>query len=205
MESFNRKKHWEDIYQTKALTEVSWYQPTPETSLDLINDFGLPKDAAIIDVGGGDSLLAEHLVLQGYTNITVLDISASALERAKKRMGKDAEKIKWIVTDITEFQPTEKYDLWHDRATFHFLTSENDVQTYLQKVNQSVNENGKIIIGTFSEDGPLKCSGIEIQQYNDVKLSDRFANIFKRLKCFTIDHLTPSNKIQNFIFCTFSK
>ena len=124
----NRKSHWENIYQTKDISTVSWYQPTPSTSLDLIAEMDLDKEAAIIDIGGGDSFLPDFLLKLGYTNISVLDISEKALENAKSRLGEDAKKINWIVSDITKFSPKEKYDLWHDRAAFHFLTEEKEIQ-----------------------------------------------------------------------------
>mgnify|MGYP002152010185 CR=1 FL=1 len=120
MEEFNALDHWEKVYQTKELKEVSWYQSVPETSLGFVKQFALPKDARIIDIGGGDSLLADCLLDMGYSDITVLDISDSALERAKKRLGKKAARIKWIATDVTKFAPTERYDFWHDRAALHF-------------------------------------------------------------------------------------
>jgi trans-aconitate methyltransferase len=127
MENFDRKKHWENIYQTKQLSEVSWFQPTPETSLDFFNQFNVPTTAKIIDIGGGDSFLVDNLLDLGYEDITVLDISEAAIDRAKKRLGVQASNVKWIVTDVTKFKPTEKYDFWHDRAAFHFLTDEQKI------------------------------------------------------------------------------
>jgi trans-aconitate methyltransferase len=127
----NWKKHWDEVYETKPLSEVSWYEPVPETSLQLINKLNLPKDAAIIDIGGGDSLLVDYLLGQGYTDITVLDISDKAIERAKRRLSNKAEQVKWIVSDILQYKTQQKYDLWHDRATFHFLTNQQDCQTYI--------------------------------------------------------------------------
>lgn len=203
MEEFNRKNHWENIYQTKQLNEVSWYQPTPQTSLDYINELGKPKNAKIIDVGGGDSFLVDHLLKQGYSNITVLDISEAAINRAKKRLGDSANKVTWIVSDITDFNPTETYDVWHDRAAFHFLTKESDIRKYVEIVNKSITENGNLIIGTFSEQGPLKCSGIEIKQYSEASLSKQFEPQFTKINGKTLNHETPFNTIQNFTFCTF--
>ena len=127
MEDTARKKHWEEIYKTKQLTEVSWYQPTPETSLKFFEEFKIPRTAKVIDVGGGDSLLVDHLLDLGYTNITVLDISKNAIERSMKRLGEKSKMVKWIEADASSFKPEEKYDLWHDRATFHFLTDENEI------------------------------------------------------------------------------
>jgi SAM-dependent methyltransferase len=204
MEEFNREKHWQNIYQTKELTDVSWYQPTPETSLSFIEKYKLPNTARIIDIGGGDSFLADHLLALGYTDITILDISSSALERAKKRLGADADRIKWIVADAAHFIPAEKYDFWHDRAAFHFLTNNEDVNRYVATANQALNESGILVIGTFSENGPKKCSGIDIKQYSEQGLTDVFKN-FEKLECFTIDHKTPFDTIQNFTFCSFRK
>jgi trans-aconitate methyltransferase len=132
MENFDRKNHWENIYQTKDLKEVSWYQPTPKTSLDFFNYFNVPTTAKIIDIGGGDSLLVDHLLDMGYVDISVLDISASAIERAKQRLGDKAERVKWIVAEAASFKPTEKYDFWHDRAAFHFLTDDREISNYLK-------------------------------------------------------------------------
>ncbi len=205
MENQERKEHWENIYQTKELTDVSWYQPVPETSLAMIKKLQVSKDSRMIDVGGGDSFLAEFLLNLGYTNITVLDISANAIEKAKKRMGENARKITWIVSDITQFSPTEKYDLWHDRAAFHFLRSENDIESYMKVLNQSIAGKGQIIIGTFSEDGPLKCSGIEIKQYSEESMVKQFQPNFEKTECLQTLHLTPSDTTQNFTFCIFKR
>jgi len=203
MSTSERKQHWETIYKTKTLKEVSWFQPTPETSLDFFDHFKLPKTAKIIDIGGGDSFLVDHLLELGYTNITVLDISASALERAKQRLGERAIKVTWIVADVTTFKPTGKYDFWHDRATFHFLTIEDEISHYLHTVQQSLNVNGILILGTFSTAGPKKCSGLEIKQYSESTMLKRLNGIFEKIRCVTVDHRTPFDTLQNFIFCSF--
>lgn len=205
MEIFNRKKHWENIYQTKELKDVSWFQPTPQTSLDFLKQFDVPKTAKVIDIGGGDSLLVDYLLGLGYEDITVLDISEVAIEKAKKRLGNKAENVKWIVEDASTFNPTEKYDLWHDRAAFHFLTDEQEISNYLETAQNNINPTGVMVIGTFSEQGPLKCSGIEIKQYSETTMTDRLQNFFEKIRCITIDHKTPSNAIQNFVFCSFRK
>jgi ubiquinone/menaquinone biosynthesis C-methylase UbiE len=204
MENFDRKKHWETIYSTKEMNEVSWFEPKPETSLQLINEMINNKNAKIIDIGGGDSFLVDFLLEAGYTNITVLDISENALERAKKRLGNKSKKVNWIVADAATFIPDEKYDLWHDRAAFHFLTNENEINNYLKGIQNGMNENGKIIIGTFSENGPLKCSGIEIKQYSENSLTTLLNQFFEKIKCIAVDHRTPFNTLQNFIFCSFN-
>jgi len=205
MESFNRKNHWENIYSTKKLNEVGWYQPTPETSLNFIKEMKLPKTASIIDIGGGDSFLADNLLEIGYQNISVLDISKKAIERAKLRLGKKGENVKWIEAEITEFNPTETYDLWHDRAAFHFLTDENEIENYILSAQKGVSDSGNLIIGTFSTEGPKKCSGIEIRQYSESTLLNRFTSSFEKIKCLIIDHETPFNTTQNFIFCGLRK
>jgi ubiquinone/menaquinone biosynthesis C-methylase UbiE len=204
-ENFDRKQHWENIYQTKAQKDFSWYQPMPEISLDYLKQFKIPKTAKIIDVGGGDSLLVDYLIDLGYEDITVLDISSSAIERAKQRLGKKAEKVKWIVADASKFEATEKYDFWHDRAAFHFLTEESDITNYLETAQRSISENGILVLGTFSEIGPKKCSGIEIKQYSKETMTDKLKKYFNKIECKTLDHTTPNGNIQNFVFCIFGK
>jgi len=199
------KSHWEKIYTSKRQDEVSWYQPTPEISLDFINELNIPKDAAIIDVGGGDSYLADNLLAAGFTNITVLDISEVAINKAKQRLGKDAEKINWKVSDINELVTTKKFDCWHDRAAFHFLTTEKQVEKYLSIAQNHISDNGRMIIGTFSTSGPEKCSGLPIKQYSEQSLSTALKSWFEKIKCITTDHITPFNTIQNFLFCSFRK
>lgn len=201
----NRKEHWNKEYKNKNVTEVSWYEPMPETSLDLIAACKLPKDAAIIDIGGGDSFLAEFLLGQGFTDVTVVDISENAIERAKQRLGEKAENIKWIVADAAEFEPDRKYDLWHDRAAFHFLIKDAEVKKYLETVKKAVKPEGYVVLGTFSENGPTKCSGLEIKQYSISQMQELFKEWFNAMGCKNIDHKTPSGGIQNFTFCSFQK
>lgn len=197
------KKHWETVYTNKQPHEVSWTQGIPKTSLDFIRSFSLPKTAKIIDVGGGDSNLVDFLLDEGYEDVTVLDISEKALERAKSRLGIKAHKVKWVVSDITEFQPQENYDVWHDRATFHFLTTKEQISKYLSIARNSVY--GYLTIGTFSENGPKKCSGLEIKQYNEGQLQTELSNGFSKIRCITEDHITPFNTTQNFLFCSFKR
>jgi SAM-dependent methyltransferase len=202
---FDRRAHWETIYKTKELKEVSWFQPTPETSLDFFTHFNVPSTAKIIDIGGGDSFLVDHLLDKGYEDISVLDISAAAIERAKQRLGDRASQVKWIVEDAASFIPTEKYDFWHDRAAFHFLTEEQEISNYLATAYENIKPSGVLVIGTFSEQGPRKCSGIEIKQYSETSMSDRLKNFFEKIKCIMVDHHTPFGVIQNFVFCSFRK
>lgn len=201
----DRKEHWNKVYKNKNVTEVSWYEPMPETSLELIAACKLPKDAAIIDIGGGDSFLAEFLLGQGFTDVTVVDISENAIERAKQRLGEKAENIKWIVADAAEFEPDRKYDLWHDRAAFHFLIKDAEVKKYLETVKKAVKPEGYVVLGTFSENGPTKCSGLEIKQYSISQMQELFKEGFNAMGCKNIDHKTPSGGIQNFTFCSFQK
>jgi hypothetical protein len=198
------KEHWETIYKTKQPSEVSWTQEVPAASLAFIHQFQIPKNAKIIDIGGGDSNLVDFLLAEGYTDLSVLDISEAAILRAKERLGAEASRVKWIVCDILEFKPTEKYDVWHDRAAFHFQTETAKIDTYLNIVKNAVD--GMVIIGTFSTDGPTKCSGLEIQQYDEDGMKAKFIQSdFKNLECKREDHVTPSGAVQNFVFCSFMK
>jgi len=197
------QNHWDTVYKTKNPDQVSWAQEIPKTSLEFIHSFGLKKTAKIIDVGGGDSKLVDYLLYEGFENITVLDISEIALDKARKRLGDKANKINWVVSDITEFQPHTTFDVWHDRATFHFLTTANQIEKYLDTARNSVS--GFLTIGTFSDNGPEKCSGLQIKQYSEEKLTAELQNGFDKLRCITEDHTTPFNTTQNFLFCGFKR
>jgi SAM-dependent methyltransferase len=177
------KTHWEKVFSTKVETEVSWFQPYPKTSMEFLEFFDLPLTANIIDVGGGDSHFVDALLEKGFKNIYVLDIAATAIEKAKKRLGEAANLVHWIVSDITDFTPKVQFDLWHDRAAFHFLTSEEKINKYVGITEQGVKKGGYLILGTFSEKGPEKCSGLEIKQYNEMSMSARFEVAFDRIKC----------------------
>lgn len=197
------KKHWETVYETKSANEVSWTQDNPKTSLDFIKSFNVPKTARIIDIGGGDSKLVDYLLDEGFENITVLDISETALEKTKQRLGNNATKVNWIVSDITDFKPHTTFDVWHDRATFHFLTTDEKIEKYTT-ITQNYVAN-YLIVGTFSENGPTKCSGLEIKQYSESTLSKQLQQGFNKIRCVTEDHITPFNTTQNFLFCSFKK
>lgn len=199
------KQHWETVFSTKAEDEVSWFQPYPKTSMEFVALFNLPLDANIIDIGGGDSHFVDALLDKGYKNIYVLDISANAIERAKQRLGEKASQVNWIVSDVTEFEPPVQFDFWHDRAAFHFLTTEDKIYKYVAIAEDAIKRNGYLILGTFSENGPKQCSGLEIKQYSEASMSARFEIAFNRIKCITEDHTTPFNTIQNFLFCSFRK
>ncbi len=204
MKTSEKQQHWDKVYRTKNIEEVSWYQPVPTTSLDFLKEFNLPKSAKIIDVGGGDSFLVDQLLDMGYENITVLDISAEAIEKAKRRLGIDSEKVSWIIADAADFHPAEKYDFWHDRAVLHFLIDESEIKSYFNTLKSSLNTGGYLLIGTFSENGPDKCSGLRIRKYSEETLSSWLYEDFEKIKCQTLDHETPSGSKQNFLFCGFS-
>lgn len=205
MEKDAKQAHWDSVFNSKTLEERTWYESTPSISLGLLSQLTIPKGAAIIDMGGGDSLLVDHLLDLGYTNLCVLDISAKALEKAQKRLGDRAYAVNWIVADAANFKTTQRYDFWHDRAAFHFLTKDADILHYVQTASTTIKPGGHLMIGTFSEQGPQKCSGLEIRQYSAQNLSEVFASHFKKIKCFTLDHYTPTQAVQNFTFCVFRR
>jgi 2-polyprenyl-3-methyl-5-hydroxy-6-metoxy-1,4-benzoquinol methylase len=199
------KRHWENVFTSKKVNEVSWYQQIPQDSLDFILQLALPENAAIIDIGGGDSFLVDHLLNMGYTNITVLDISQAAIDKVKIRLGNKAGMVNWIVSNILDFKADIKYDCWHDRAAFHFLTTAKEIETYLSIAQKSVKPAGKMIIGTFSDNGPEKCSGLPVKQYDENLLSSTWQKWFLKIKCITSNHITPFKTVQNFLFCSFQK
>lgn len=201
----DNKKHWENIYKAKDLKNLSWYQPVPTTSLGFLKQFRIPKTGRIIDIGGGDGFLVDHLLDMGYQDITILDISKTAIDKAKQRLGEKAKKVKWIVADATGFVPTEKYDFWHDRAAFHFLTNEQEITNYLNTAQKCIEPTGILVIGTFSEQGPEKCSGIEVKQYSEKTMTARLEKFFEKISCIRVDHKTPFDTMQNFVFCSFRK
>jgi hypothetical protein len=203
--SNTEQEYWDNIYSLKKENELSWYQPYPEISMDFIESFNLPLSAKIIDIGGGDSRLAGALLKRGYQNIWVLDISTVAIERAKQRLGEKASGIQWLVSDVTIFEPTVQFDLWHDRATFHFLTGKEKISAYTRIVEQSVKNKGYLLAGVFSQRGPTKCSGLDIRQYSAMSLTKSFEKSFEPISCVHTDHITPSKTTQNFLFCSFKK
>ena len=201
----NKKAHWENVFATKTETEVSWFQENPETSVNFVKELDLSKNAKIIDIGGGDSYFIDALLNLGFTNLYLLDISDKAIERIKERLGEKSENVTFIVSDILDFESEITFDFWHDRASFHFLTAENEIKKYSEIVSKLIKKDGKMIIGTFSENGPKKCSGIDITPYSEIKMNLVFEDNFEKIHCFTEDHKTPFNTIQNFIFCNFNK
>lgn len=201
----NLKSHWETVYNTKKPTEVSWYQNDPATSLGLIVSTKINFDQKIIDVGGGASILVDTLLEKGFKDITVLDISLKAIQYAQKRLNQNAQKIKWIEADITEFEPPQRYDLWHDRAVFHFLTDLQDRKQYLRIMEKALQPDGYVIIGTFSLDGPLKCSGLDVERYDVQKMKEELGSSFELVKSVDEVHMTPWNKEQKFLYCYFRR
>lgn len=202
---FSKKKHWENVFNTKAVNEVSWYQPNPETSLQLFEKYDVDKKAKIIEIGGGDSYLIDYLLDLGYENLTVLDISEKAIERLKNRLGDKAKNVNFIVSDVLDFKPAEQYDVWHDRASFHFLTEANEIEKYVNLVSKALTQSGFLFLATFSTEGPLKCSGLDITQYDESKMENLFQSDFLKLNCNTTNHQTPFDTVQNFIVCSFQK
>ncbi|MEB0262800.1 MULTISPECIES: class I SAM-dependent methyltransferase [unclassified Mucilaginibacter] len=199
----NQKAHWDNVYSNKTSDQVSWTQVVPQTSLDFIHGFRLSKSSSIIDIGGGDSNLVDFLIQEGFQDITVLDISEAAINKAKARLGERSELVKWVVSDITKFKTDRHFDLWHDRATFHFLTSKRQIGAYLQIAGRSINN--YMVVGTFSENGPDKCSGLPIKQYTEDQLQSQLKKDFEKIRCIHEDHITPFQTKQNFLFCSFKK
>jgi 2-polyprenyl-3-methyl-5-hydroxy-6-metoxy-1,4-benzoquinol methylase len=196
------KNHWKDIYQKKDPKRVSWFQEHSETSLKLISQHLPDKKAHIIDIGAGASTLVDDLLASGYQNIDILDISKEALEVAQQRLGEQQHHINWHSANILEAElATHQYDLWHDRAVFHFLTDKKDRKNYVQQVIKALKPGGKVIISTFGPDGPLKCSGLPIVRYDHQSLHNEFGTAFNLLEHGKEDHLTPDGSVQKFIYC----
>ncbi len=202
----DRKQHWEQVYTTKVSDNVSWFQERADQSLKLINGADLSKDAAVIDVGGGASRLVDDLAKIGYNDLTVLDLSSAALDVAKQRLGNHADFVDWIVGDITNVNlPINRFDVWHDRAVFHFLTDPNDRKAYVEQVIRAVRPNGRVIIATFSEEGPEKCSGLPVMRYKPETLHAEFGDNFLLVQHEKESHLTPFGTVQQFVYCYFRK
>src|SRR5512146_1880550 len=200
--SMQPKDHWEKVYATKATDAVSWFQEHAELSFDLIKSTGAGKDAGIVDVGGGASRLVDDLVAEGYNDLTVLDLSAAALNAARQRLGAQQNKVRWIEADITQVNlPANRYDIWHDRAVLHFLTTPEQRAAYVRTVFRSVKPGGHVIVATFAEGGPLQCSGLPVMRYRADELHDEFGEAFTLLKHQKEAHHTPSGTVQQFVYC----
>ncbi len=198
-----RKQHWEQVYQGKGEDETSWFQPRPETSLDLIEASGEPKDAAFIDVGGGVSRLVDQLLHHGWSNISVLDIAPSALATARERLGNRATQVNWLEADLLEATLDGPYRIWHDRAVFHFLTESEDRKRYLTQLRRALEPGGHCIIATFAPEGPQACSGLPVQRYSPESLTETLGGDFQLQETVQEEHQTPAGKTQSFIYCRF--
>lgn len=197
-----QKEHWEQVYTTKSTTGVSWFQAHAEQSLRLIQDTGVPRSAAIIDVGGGASTLVDDLLAGGYRALSVLDISAAALKAAQVRLGNTADQVRWLVGDITSIDlPAQAFDVWHDRAVFHFLTTPEQRAAYVRQVLRAVKPGGHVIVSTFAEDGPLQCSGLPVMRYSANGLHAEFGAPFELIRHEQEEHRTPAGGIQKFVYC----
>lgn len=200
--SKNSNAHWDTVYRTKAPDAVSWYRPHLETSIDLIQRVAPDSSASIIDVGGGESTLVDDLLAKGYRNVSVLDISPAAIDIARKRIGELARHVTWIVADVTQVVlPSQRYDVWHDRAVFHFLTSEEERAAYVQRVAESIKLGGHVIVATFGPDGPTKCSGLDVVRYDAKALHAEFGRHFQLIESDTELHQTPFGTTQQFVYC----
>jgi ubiquinone/menaquinone biosynthesis C-methylase UbiE len=201
-----RKLHWENIYKTKASTQVSWYREHLQMSLKLIEQSEVDNSAHIIDVGGGASTLVDDLLKRGFKNITVLDVSSAAIGIARKRLGSEAEDVKWIEADVTQATlPHNYYDVWHDRAVFHFLTGTEDRKRYVDAVKHSLKAGGNVIIATFAPDGPPRCSGLDVVRFSPDSLHEELGNDFKLMESAGEVHQTPFGTQQKFVYCHFRK
>ena len=201
----DKKAHWEEVYSKKQPGEVSWFQVHPDLSLRLIKAAKLDKTAPIIDVGGGASTLVDALLDEGYQNLSVLDISKEALAHAKRRLTARTENIKWFESDVTQFQPTQTYQFWHDRAVFHFLTDKDDRKRYLQVLAASLDKTGYAMIATFALNGPEKCSGLSVQRYSVESLQQTLGSDYQLILTDQETHLTPGGNQQRFVYCLFKK
>jgi SAM-dependent methyltransferase len=205
MESASRQAHWENVYTTKGENDVSWFQQSPAPSFELIMQAGATHASAIIDIGGGASRLVDHLVAQGFEDVTVLDLSGAALEAARRRLEGRADRVPWVVADATAWQPGNAYDIWHDRAAFHFLTEEKDRAAYIACLTQGVKAGGHAIIATFALDGPEKCSGLPVARYDSASLGRTLGSRFQLVHTRRHEHATPWGSQQMFQFSVFQR
>lgn len=205
MENTNRQAHWENVYATRGENEVSWFQESPAPSLELIARTGATSASAIVDIGGGASRLVDHLVGRGFEDVTVLDLSGAALEVARTRLGGQASRARWVVADVTAWEPAKAFDVWHDRAAFHFLTDENDRAAYIARLTRGVRIGGHAIIATFAPDGPEKCSGLPVVRYDSTSLGRALGVAFERVHAMPHEHVTPWGARQIFQFGLFRR
>jgi SAM-dependent methyltransferase len=205
MSDASRKAHWENVYSTKGENEVSWFQESPAPSLELIELARPALDAAIVDIGGGASRLVDQLLAHGFTNLTVLDLSEAALAAARARLGDKAGRAQWVAADVTKWHPTQRFDVWHDRATFHFLTDPAERAAYVARLDRAIKPGGSVIIGTFALDGPEKCSGLPVNRYDAASLGETLGSRFQLIHTRRHEHATPWAAIQRFQFSVFRR
>lgn len=199
------KNHWENIYSNKDENEVSWFQTVPKTSHQLIKKLNLESNDNIIDIGSGRSRILKILIDEGFNNLSYLDISKEACKKSKIALGDDKSKVNWNVENVLNFKSKIKYNLWHDRAVFHFFTDKKDIEKYKEVAIKNISDGGYLALGTFSINGPKKCSGLDVSQYSEQSLNEIFKSDFNLLESFYIDHQTPFDTTQNFLFCIFKK
>ena len=197
----SKRGHWQSMYETKAEDEVSWFQERPAVSLCLIEEIGLPRSARIVDVGGGASRLVDCLIDAGHTNLSVLDLADAALAKARDRLGRRAADVEWIVADATHYTPESPWDLWHDRAVFHFLVEADERELYREALLRALAPGGHIIIATFGPEGPMRCSGLPTMRYGPDELCAMLGPGFTLRKSVIEDHRTPSGATQQFLYC----
>ena len=200
MASDSRKLHWESVYGSRLPTEVSWYQAAAARSLELVRDTGEPRSAAILDVGGGASTLVDDLLASGYSDVTVLDLAANALDRVRARLGENATRVEWLVADVTRWRPARQYAIWHDRAVFHFLTGEEDREGYLRVLRDALRPAGHFILATFGPQGPRRCSGLDVRRYAVEDVTTLLGRGFELRKHLLEDHRTPAGVSQQFLY-----
>ncbi|MBR2515517.1 MAG: class I SAM-dependent methyltransferase [Halomonas sp.] len=205
MQAFDRKTHWQNIYEQKEATEVSWFQSKPTVSLEFIANCGLERSDPVIDVGGGASVLVDYLLETGHTNVTVLDISEAALAASRKRLGPNASAVSWVESDVTAFSPNSQFALWHDRAVFHFLVDAEDRQRYVRALERALRVGGHLILASFAIGGPEKCSDLPIIQYDSQKLKAELGSGFKLVEERTEEHCTPAQGVQKFAYFCFER
>ena len=201
----DKPSYWNKVYETKGEADVSWFQKNPEPSLEFIRIYAPDRSATIIDIGGGASRLVDHLWADGFRNLTVLDVSSEAITIARHRIGKHGDSIKWIVSDATTWHPDDIYDLWHDRAVFHFLTESDDQSAYIRNLKRALKIGGYLVIGTFALDGPEKCSGLPVMRHSSLTLQNLLGSEFELIDSRTHDHQTPFQSTQNFQYCVFKR
>jgi len=204
-EAMDRREHWNRVYQTRAPDSVSWYQRRPDVSLEMIAASGIARDAGIIDVGGGASVLVDHLLDLGYSNLAVLDVSRAALSASRSRLGARAAAVEWFEADVTTFEPPHRYALWHDRAAFHFLTDAGDRAHYVATLRRALNPGGAVIIATFAPDGPPKCSGLDVVRYDERSIAAELGAEFELREVRREAHFTPGKVEQQFRYFRFGR